>query len=33
MSETNDWNARIIEEFRNNAGKVGGNVTVQQSDT
>ena len=25
MSETNDWNAQIIEEFRNNAGKVGGN--------
>lgn len=25
MSETQDWNAQIIEEFRNNAGKVGGN--------
>ena len=25
MSETQDWNARIIEEFRANGGKVGGN--------
>lgn len=24
MAETNDWNAKIIEEFRANAGKVGG---------
>ena len=24
MSEPNDWNAKIIEEFRANAGKVGG---------
>lgn len=24
MSETNDWNSRIIEEFRANGGKVGG---------
>ena len=24
MSDVNDWNARIIEEFRANAGKVGG---------
>jgi deazaflavin-dependent oxidoreductase (nitroreductase family) len=24
MSEMNDWNARIIDEFRANAGKVGG---------
>jgi deazaflavin-dependent oxidoreductase (nitroreductase family) len=24
MSDTNDWNAGIIEEFRANAGKVGG---------
>ena len=24
MSEVNDWNAKIIEEFRANAGKVGG---------
>ncbi len=24
MSETNDWNARIIEEFRANDGRVGG---------
>lgn len=25
MSDTNDWNAKIIEEFRANAGQVGGN--------
>lgn len=25
MSEPRDWNAAIIEEFRSNAGKVGGN--------
>ena len=25
MAERNDWNAKIIEEFRANAGKVGGN--------
>jgi deazaflavin-dependent oxidoreductase (nitroreductase family) len=25
MAETNDWNAKIIEEFRANGGKVGGN--------
>jgi deazaflavin-dependent oxidoreductase (nitroreductase family) len=25
MSEINDWNAKIIAEFRANAGKVGGN--------
>jgi len=25
MSETQDWNTQIIEEFRSNAGKVGGN--------
>lgn len=25
MSETTDWNARVIEEFRANGGKVGGN--------
>ena len=25
MSEVNDWNRKIIEEFRANAGKVGGN--------
>ena len=25
MAETNDWNAKIIEEFRANRGKVGGN--------
>jgi deazaflavin-dependent oxidoreductase (nitroreductase family) len=25
MSDPNDWNARIIAEFRANAGKVGGN--------
>src|SRR5687767_7612454 len=25
MSEVNDWNARVIEEFRANGGKVGGN--------
>ena len=24
MSETQDWNARIIEEFRSNGGEVGG---------
>ncbi len=24
MSDPNDWNARIIEEFRGNGGKVGG---------
>ncbi|MBV8981498.1 MAG: nitroreductase family deazaflavin-dependent oxidoreductase [Acidimicrobiia bacterium] len=24
MSETNDWNAKIIDEFRTNGGKVGG---------
>jgi len=24
MAEANDWNAKIIEEFRNNEGKVGG---------
>ena len=24
MSDTNDWNAGVIEEFRANAGKVGG---------
>lgn len=24
MTETNDWNAKIINEFRANAGKVGG---------
>ena len=24
MSETNDWNAKIIDEFRANEGKVGG---------
>lgn len=24
MSDTNDWNAKIIEEFRANAGRVGG---------
>jgi deazaflavin-dependent oxidoreductase (nitroreductase family) len=24
MAETNDWNARIIEEFRENGGEVGG---------
>ena len=24
MSETNDWNRRIIDEFRANSGKVGG---------
>jgi len=24
MAETNDWNAKIIEEFRANGGKVGG---------
>ncbi len=24
MAEVNDWNRRIIEEFRTNAGKVGG---------
>ena len=24
MTETDDWNAKIIEEFRANAGKVGG---------
>ena len=24
MSDTNDWNARIIEEFRANGGQVGG---------
>jgi deazaflavin-dependent oxidoreductase (nitroreductase family) len=24
MSEVNDWNARVIEEFRANGGKVGG---------
>ena len=26
MSELNDWNARIIEEFRANEGKVGGQL-------
>jgi deazaflavin-dependent oxidoreductase (nitroreductase family) len=25
MAETNDWNAKIIAEFRANGGKVGGN--------
>ena len=25
MADTNDWNAQIIEEFRTNGGKVGGN--------
>jgi deazaflavin-dependent oxidoreductase (nitroreductase family) len=25
MSEVNDWNAQLIEEFRANGGKVGGN--------
>ncbi len=25
MSDVHDWNAKIIEEFRANAGKVGGN--------
>jgi deazaflavin-dependent oxidoreductase (nitroreductase family) len=25
MSETKDWNASVIEEFRANGGKVGGN--------
>jgi deazaflavin-dependent oxidoreductase (nitroreductase family) len=25
MSDTNDWNTRIVEEFRANGGKVGGN--------
>ena len=25
MSEMHDWNAKLIEEFRANAGKVGGN--------
>ena len=25
MADTNDWNAKIIEEFRANNGKVGGN--------
>ena len=25
MADTNDWNAQIIEEFRANDGKVGGN--------
>jgi len=25
MAEMNDWNAKIIEEFRANGGKVGGN--------
>lgn len=25
MSDPNDWNARIIEEFRTNEGRVGGN--------
>lgn len=25
MAEPNDWNAKIIQEFRANAGKVGGN--------
>jgi deazaflavin-dependent oxidoreductase (nitroreductase family) len=25
MAEVNDWNAKIIEEFRANGGKVGGN--------
>ena len=25
MADTNDWNAKIIEEFRANDGKVGGN--------
>ena len=25
MADTNDWNARIIEEFRANGGKVSGN--------
>ena len=25
MSDTNDWNRQIIEEFRANGGKVGGN--------
>jgi hypothetical protein len=24
MSEVNDWNAQVIEEFRANEGKVGG---------
>ena len=24
MSETNDWNAKIVDEFRANAGKLGG---------
>jgi len=27
MAETNDWNTKIIEEFRANGGKVGGNFT------
>jgi deazaflavin-dependent oxidoreductase (nitroreductase family) len=25
MNDTNDWNTRLIEEFRANGGKVGGN--------
>lgn len=25
MSDVNDWNTKIIEEFRSNGGKVGGN--------
>lgn len=25
MAEVNDWNSKIIEEFRTNGGKVGGN--------
>lgn len=26
MSERNDWNRRVIEEFRSNGGKVGGDM-------
>jgi deazaflavin-dependent oxidoreductase (nitroreductase family) len=27
MADANDWNSKIIEEFRANGGKVGGNFT------
>ncbi|HTX83447.1 MAG TPA: nitroreductase family deazaflavin-dependent oxidoreductase [Streptosporangiaceae bacterium] len=27
MADVNDWNSKIIEEFRANGGKVGGNFT------
>jgi len=30
MSEMNDWNAKVIAEFRANGGKVGGQFQTQR---